>query len=200
MTEEEKELLKKFEGKVKQLPRYRNGKLKPIFEANGNKYVIWDWRDGLPVDRWHVYQLMSIQLGYGASLNQIHENIEKADKMLNDILRGDNSKSAIDVVYHLRGINKGIINEATARHPLALKQCTIFILREDEDIHTWDETTANAKMDDWAKEGFATDDFFRLAKTSLMNIRKRLTDSMEVGFTEKEKEKTKTSDTAEDAS
>lgn len=171
---EEKELLKKFEGQVKRLPRHKNGKLKRTFQANGNNYIIWDWRDGVPIDRWHVYQLHSIMVEYGANLGQISANIDKADKMMNDILRGSDAVSAVDVIYHLRGMNKGLIGEAGSQYPMALKQCTIFILREDENIQSWDEGLANEKMADWAAEGFATFDFFHLAKASLNSMKKSL--------------------------
>jgi hypothetical protein len=54
----------------------------------------------------------------------------------------------------------------TSRYPAALYICTLFIVRENEDLSDWDFDLANEKIDDWVAENLAVVDFFGLALAS----------------------------------
>jgi len=41
--------------------------------------------------------------------------------------------------------------------------CALFIVEENEDLTVWDEQLANKKIENWNKEGYDVNNFFRIA-------------------------------------
>ncbi|MDB4433154.1 hypothetical protein N9166_00260 [bacterium] len=53
--------------------------------------------------------------------------------------------------------------ELTSRYPAAYYICTLFIIREGEDLNSWNFEAADEKINDWVKENYRAVDFFGLA-------------------------------------
>jgi hypothetical protein len=72
-------------------------------------------------------------------------------KNMNDLLR--------DCINNLDSF-KG---EFTSRYPAAYYICTLFIIREGEDLNAWSFDQADEKINDWTAENIRAVDFFGLA-------------------------------------
>ncbi len=67
----------------------------------------------------------------------------------------------------MNNVLEGIARNLEGReHPMLLL-CSIFIVRENEDLSKWDETIALEKIADWKAECLAVEDFFALAFSSV---------------------------------
>ena len=158
------------DGNIKRLPRDESGQLKPVFKANGNYYKITHWPNGVPIKRWHLYELFSLSFSYNRDPVEIYNHNAKAEAMLRDILRQKGGVDAIDVIQHLKASQDGILELNPNRFNRALYVCSLFIIGENEDVKTWSQEIAEQKINDWVTEGLAIDDFFILARTTAETI------------------------------
>ena len=169
---------------IKPLPRDEAGKIARFFTANGNEYKIVEWEHGPPIDRWSAYEKWALMFTYNASPAELVENNRKTGEMLNRIMAGDKTITVLDVIAHQKSIVDGIITIANQKYTRAMWLCSIFIIREGEDVRTWSSATAESKIMDWIKEGFSVDDFFLLAQTISMQFSKNLLKHIRHGLSE----------------
>jgi hypothetical protein len=76
----------------------------------------------------------------------------------------------VNLVLQLDAMKKGVVNSTQERNNIALMLCTLFIVREDEDLTTWNEEEANDKVKDWNKAGYDVNDFLLLALSSVQGF------------------------------
>ena len=170
--------------KIKRLPRDENGKIARFFKANGKDYKICEWENGVPIDRWSAYEKWALMFTYNASPAELVANQRKTGKILNRIMAGDDSVTALDVIAHLKSMSDGIITLSNQKFTRAMWLCSIFIIQEGEDVRTWDSSLADSKIMDWIKEGFSVEDFFTLAQTISIEFSKNLAEFIKIGLSE----------------
>jgi|GEM_PF-2171768 len=154
---------------IKKLPRRDDGTLSRTFEANEITYTIRTADEGVSISRFNEYQRMSAMLGFGATFQKLYENITKSIKLANGVVSSENTFT--DLVLHLDAMRQSILEASEDRNSLALYICTLFIVREGEDLTTWSMEEARDKIDDWNREGYSAEDFFLLALGSVAGFK-----------------------------
>ena len=143
-----------------------DGKFMTEFKANGTKYRLMPPDQIFNIDRQVAYH--NIETAF--ALNQTPTSIKKRFiEMYNNIIRlmkatGEDWQRTMDRLLRdcLNNVDS-FKGELTSRYPAAYYICTLFIIREGEDLNSWSFEQANAKIDDWIKENFNATDFFGLA-------------------------------------
>lgn len=151
---------------IKNLPREKGtNKLKPFFKANGTKYRIRTPEEGIGIERIALLYKMSGGVGYGVGLGDQQKNWKRVGDLLQDFVRGKNNLE--DIFALIKSQHEGIGVEANEGYSLDLYLCTLFIVKEDEDLTQWSKAEADEKIEDWNKEGYNERDFRGLALTQL---------------------------------
>lgn len=170
---------KKPQYKIKPLPRDKDGQYQKTFFANGKNYKILGWQDGLSMDRWQVYQQLSIEGGYDITFQSLYNHLHELEEMLNKSFT--QGFKAADFIIKLRALKDGIASKAVQRVPKVMRLAAVFIVREDEDIRYYDSTLADEKIKDWEDEGYDVQDFFTIALSSIQGWSEVLKSIMENG-------------------
>lgn len=132
------------------------------FTANGNNYRILD---SIPLSRHIQHQKMIPRVTYGVGFNQMFTALKKAYEHLNN-------KKFADSAVVIHNVMSGIADvENENRHDPALLICTLFIVRDGEDIGVYDEGLSALKIKDWEIEGYEINGFFHLALISIEGFR-----------------------------
>lgn len=149
---------------IKKLPR-DGGKIARHFEANGIRYTIRTADEGTTIERWSQYEKMSLVVGYDANFQAMYQNLTQAMELCNGVVTKENNFT--DLVMHLNAMQEGVVSAANSRYNQAMYLCSLFIVRDDEDLTTWSEAEAEAKIADWNAEGYDVQDFLWLALSGL---------------------------------
>ena len=160
------EVLAKFKVINKPKSLIKDGKFETEFEANGVKYRVMPPDQIFNIDRQVAYH--NIETAF--ALNQTPTSIKKRFiETYNNIIRlmkatGEDWQKTMDRLLRdcLNNVDS-FKGELTSRYPAAYYICTLFIIREGEDLNTWSFEQANEKIDDWVKENLNAVDFFGLA-------------------------------------
>lgn len=143
-----------------------NGKFKSEFMANGTKYIVMPPDKVFNIDRQVAYH--NIETAF--SLNQTPTAIKKRFVDLwENIIRlmqatGDDwAKNMNNLLRDCMNNLDSFKGELTSRYPAAYYICTLFIIRENEDLNAWNFEAADEKINDWVKENYRAVDFFGLA-------------------------------------
>jgi hypothetical protein len=162
---------------------------KPVssFEANGNKYHIKKISDSITAARYFAYEALKFEYSFDASPEMVAAQIAKAHNIVNALIVGKpapNDANALDAITILYGLVQTLnkpshITHSRARYMMLI--CTLFIVREDEDMTKWDEELAAEKVQDWTEEGLNISDFFTLGISAALELNKALIQSMENG-------------------
>lgn len=154
-----------------------NGKFKKEFTANGVKYIVCPPDKIFNIDRQIAYH--NIETAF--SLNQTPTAIkQRFVNLWETIIRlmkatGDDwQKNMNDLLRDCMNNLDSFKGELTSRYPAAYYICTLFIIREGEDLSTWNFDLADEKIDDWVKENLNAVDFFGLALASSRELQKIL--------------------------
>jgi hypothetical protein len=154
--------------KIKPLPRDAAGKLKRTFKANGKAYHIRSAEEGIGINRLSLLYKMSATAGYGVSIRDQQKNWKKVGDLIQNWMRGKNNME--DVFALVKAQYEGIATEANREYPMTMYLCSLFIVREGEDLTTWSEAEADEKIEDWNAEGYNERDFFRCALEQLADF------------------------------
>jgi hypothetical protein len=154
--------------KIKKLPLDDEGRFAREFKANGRKYTIRSATEGISIERFNQYEMLSLALGFGANFQALLTNLNNAIAMANACALG--KETFVNLVLQLDAMKKGVVNSTQERNNIALMLCTLFIVREDEDLTTWNEEEANDKVKDWNKAGYDVNDFLLLALSSVQGF------------------------------
>lgn len=154
--------------RIKHLPKDEFGRILPNFKASGNKYRILTPEDGIGILRWSILSKMSSVLGYGADVKTQLSNLQKAREIVNSVFKGKGD--ILELGVHLKAMEDGIRADNEKRYHFAFYTATIFIVREGEDLTTFSDELASAKIDDWNNEGYDAADFFLLVLKEAPNF------------------------------
>lgn len=140
------------------------------FETEQHKYTLLDT---LSVGRFEIFERLQFEVAWGSDFEKLFNNVKKAYEKLNEM-------KAADASVILYNAMKGIARLEERPHPV-LRLCTLFLVRDGEDLTVWDEKIADEKIADWKKEGINTDYFFALALNAvggfLSAYKERLSDT-----------------------
>lgn len=167
LREQFDETLKKINAINKPISLIENGHLKTEFVANGNKYVIMNPDQVFNIGRQTAYH--NIQTAF--ALNQTPTEIkQRFQRNLNNIMRlmeakgGDWSKLMETFLRDALNNLDSFKGELTSRYPMAFYLCTLFFIKEGEDLKTWDFKLADDKINDWVEANINALDFFSIAR------------------------------------
>lgn len=148
---------------IKYLPRNEEGAVKREFMANGTKYIIRGYHETMSIYRANAYSAYNAMMTLNFEDPQaMIEYISNMRETLGNALGGNKSNIA-KLAAQVEGLFNGIVDFSEAKYRLSQKLCTVFIVRQDEDLKKYDPVLAEQKMKDWATEGFHRDDFLSLA-------------------------------------
>lgn len=161
-----------------------DNKPKRTFAANDQKYIILTGEEVLNVNRWSAYEKLQSMLGFNASIQSLVNQIHEIEQDLTKVMQG---KSALlQVVKRLSQLKDAIKGDIEGRFSKALYICTLFIIREGEDISKWSMSDAEGKIEDWANESIAINDFLILALRYCTNFTKLWIENTVSGSEQKE--------------
>jgi hypothetical protein len=127
------------------------------FKANGNEYVI---EGSLSFDRLEMYEQLEVELGLGLRLQTVLEKLDEQKACYDDGRHAD----AIIVNHELR---TSAYHKMEGKTNTAFDMCALFINRVDEDRRYINRDMIKAKVHDWKEEGYAVNDFFQFAISSI---------------------------------
>lgn len=154
---------------------------KSEFVANGHRYTIRKPGEAFTIERWNAYEKLSILYRFKNTPESVKEALQECHKTLNSLVIGANpQKTVLDVVYTLTSIIDAI-NERKSSASYYLQICTLFIVRDGENLAEWNEGMAEEKINDWQSEGLLMQDFFGLAVRSLNELASELIPSTDNG-------------------
>lgn len=146
-----------------------DGKFQREFMANGKQYAILSAEKCFNINRQLAYQNLELIF----ATNQTPTSIKTRFKETYDTILRMLSPEKDSWTRHFDKLLRDAMNnydsfkgKYTSRYPAALYICTLFIVRENEDLSDWDFDLANEKIDDWVAENLAVVDFFGLALAS----------------------------------
>lgn len=137
------------------------------FKANGKTYVVLD---KMPIDSYIQYEKLSVQMAYGTTIPEFMKNLRKAYDLVN-------AQKFADSAVQMHNIMSGILKlDDKERYPYGLMICTLFIKEESKVKEKWTEEMGNKAIEDWITEGLDVGYFFQLAKSSILNLGKELSE------------------------
>ena len=106
--------------------------------------------------QYNLFEIFQVECGYDPTFENVYKAIADAIKALNEV-------KFVDAAAILFNLQNGMYRNIEKREHPVMMLCTLFILREDEDVRTWDETLAKEKVKDWMDYGYPVQDFFHIA-------------------------------------
>lgn len=158
------------------------GKFPKSFIANKKKYVVMAPNDVFNIDKQMAYHNIKIAFDLNQTPTEIKQRFNEAldtQIRLFDVadkermqLRQKLLQDALNNVESFKGT-------LTSRYPPGLFLCTIFIIKEGEDLsQNWTFDKAKEKIDDWLIENYNPFDFFQLALASSIESHKLIKEGL----------------------
>lgn len=157
MAEEANLTAKAWTGNLKVIPLDATS-----FTANNREYRVVK---SLSLDRYEAYELLGVEVGFARTFEKMQKSAETALELCNHVVSG--KPVFADLAIELRDLVIGCTLVGTKQTPGVLKLCSLFIVREGEDLKTFDQATMEEKIMDWRVEGIAVDYFFQFALHSI---------------------------------
>jgi len=154
-------------------------KLLKEFEANGTKYYIMPPEKVFNIDRQVAYYNIEMAFAMCQTPTSIKLRFNEVYHTIIRLLQatGDDWVKLMDkLLKDCINNNESFKGELTSRYPAAYYICSLFIIKEGEDLGLWDFELANEKIDDWCKENYRAVDFFALA----LNVSKESQEIIEI--------------------
>lgn len=127
------------------------------FEANGRKYIVHNM---LTVDGYRRMEELRLEMETGNSAGDLTKLLGKTA----GFLQKGNTYDASVTIYNALNIAERMREQ---RPPAWLLTLTLFVRPEGSDLSTWDESVAEASIQDWNKEGIGIDTLFFFHKSIL---------------------------------
>ena len=141
------------------LPRTAEGYLARSFRTTDHVYHIIPPADGIGFDRWSRMIKLLIPLQFGM---RDYDNIRQYwSTMMNDtVAMTDLSAMKVHVVKRVADFLDAAVAQGQQRYDDAAYICTLFIVRDGEDLTNWTHGLAEEKIADWDAHNFDFQDFF----------------------------------------
>ena len=167
MSDEIKNRLEKTDAKIKGVVGVKSIKdgdtYKKDFTANGTNYKILPIDEVFTVERMTAYQNINLMFSLASTPVEIHKAIQRYKDIIIRMCSVETKVKATDeLIRHTYNLLDSFQNN-TNRFPQGLYICTLFIIRENENISKWSFDLADEKINDWAAEGLNMVDFLGLA-------------------------------------
>lgn len=122
---------------------------------------------GLGFERYTLFQKLSLKRGFGRDFAQIYEALEKIKLGI----AGETTVARLraDSIVSITALQDSVADFGNEQFDAALWLCTLFVLREGEDVASYSETVAEEKIKDWAAYGYSELDFFFLSGNMVPN-------------------------------
>lgn len=129
------------------------------FTANGNKYYIRSVEDGLGFKRYTQLKKMLSVVGFNATYSEQLGVLARMTEAANSLVT---KAPRLNELFHEIANMQKAIELSEREWDFSMYAATLFIVRNGEDLSTWDEALANEKISDWHAEGLYEMDFFFL--------------------------------------
>lgn len=123
------------------------------FETDKHKYVIINT---LPIERYIMYLKMQTEIAFDVSFSGVYNAFSAIIGKLNE-------SKPVEAGIIANNAQIGLSQLDTKRLPV-LTMCSLFIIREDEDVREFSETVMDEKIDDWTKSGIEIGFFLNFAE------------------------------------
>lgn len=145
-----------------------SGEFVRSFVANGNKYTILSPEEDLPPFRFTQYQKFTSLVGFDLDFNNLFNQINE----IQDIVLGDEQSTLIKkkVLLQVQAILEGMKSTSKQRYTTIFYICSLFIIKEGEDMAKFAMKEAEGKIDDWNKALIPANDFLELALTGVQGF------------------------------
>lgn len=144
------------------------------FDAGGKRYRVLSIEDSITIARMQAYEVIKMDYAYTVNAESIKDAAKRIDSILQGLVLG---KKQEENIFHVSMILQGL-NDALQKgnYPFmfSLMCCTLFIVKDGEDLSRWDKETAEAKIKDWQGANIDARCFFTLA----VDWRKELNESL----------------------
>ena len=150
---------------VKPLPREPDGSYSRHFTANGVRYTIRTADEGTTIERYTAMKKMGVALGFSSSFEALVREVEGVEGLLNTLVTKE--PKLRDTFLRLNNLKRGILETSRTRYDLSLYYCTLFIVRDGEDLTQWVQAEQDEKIADWNAEGYDVHDFLRLGLSTV---------------------------------
>jgi hypothetical protein len=151
---------------LKDLPRSLDGEIERYFMANGNKYCILSIDECLTPYRYTEFERMSIVGSFAMNFDVLFTQLRSLEGKIHQMDLSDDTAKTPPIVL-LNAIQNGIIKSGQMRWEQMAVFCSLFIVREKEDLRVWSIEDANDKVADWNAEGYRMKDFFQLGAIAI---------------------------------
>ena len=153
---------------LRMLPREPGNpnKFMPQFKTEAHTYqIIGDM--GIGFERYTLFQKLSLKRGFGRDFAQIYEALEKIKLGI----AGETTVARLraDSIVSITALQDSVADFGNEQFDAALWLCTLFVLREGEDVASYSEAVAEEKIKDWAAYGYSELDFFFLSGNMVPN-------------------------------
>jgi hypothetical protein len=151
----------------------KDGKLPTTFEANGTKYIVAPPEKVFNLNRKAYFDTLEIAFALNRTPSQIANSF--VTLYSNQLALSSNTDSQSWINQQDKNLRDCINcldsmkDDDYGRLPKAYFLCSLFILKEGEDLALWSPKLAHEKIDDWTKENINPFDFFAIALHSSKN-------------------------------
>ena len=154
------------------------------FQAGGKKYII---HSTVNIERYRHMEELQVRAAFGQNYAQFHAGFLR-------IVDLKNKGKQFEADIALNNMMQGTARAINKQHNPLLLIATLFCCTQGEDRTTWDEETANEKIEIWSKEGYPVEDFFGLSLQSCRHYQSDLFQDLGNGLEETELLETTPSD------
>jgi hypothetical protein len=152
----------------------KDGKLLREFTANGTRYYIRPIEEVWTVERMTAYQNINTIFALAKTPIEIVDAFQQYKQIIIDMMTVETKAKATDkLIKHTYNMIDSVYNNLN-RYPQSLYICSLFIIRENEDVSKWSFELADEKIEDWAKANYNMSDFLALALNHSQECKKIL--------------------------
>jgi len=173
LNETFEQVFEKFNVLNKPKTLVKDGKIPSQFIANGFKYIIAPPEKVFNLNRKAYFDTLEIAFALNRTPQQIADSFVtmysnqlalSSNTAPNDWmkLQDKNLRDCINFMDSMK-------DDDYKRLPKAYFLCTLFIIKEGEDLSEWSPDLAHEKIEDWTKENLNPFDFFAIALHSSKN-------------------------------
>ena len=130
------------------------------FDTKEHRYYIRTAADGVGMRRYVELKKGLSMVGFNASLPEQLAGLRRIKEAANTLVT---QKPRLDNLFVEIHNQEMALNAVNRKWDYSYYGCTLFIIREDEDLTKWDEALAEQKIEDWAENNIHEQDFFLLS-------------------------------------